>query len=81
LNGTTLGTKAIEGISVQGIRYLTNKSTHECWFSSDLKTIVLQTDEYSDRSFTNRLENIQLGEPDISIYKPPSGYSVNDVYP
>ncbi len=80
LNGTTLGTRTIEGISVQGIRYLTNRSTHECWFSSELKTIVLQTDEYPDRSFTNQLENIRLGEPDVSSYKPPSGYSAIHVH-
>ena len=80
LNGTTLGTRTIEGISVQGIRYLTNKSTHECWFSPDLKTVVLQTDEYQDRSFTNHLENIRLGEPDVSSYKPPSGYSASHVH-
>ena len=79
-NGTTLGKRTIEGISVQGIRYATNNSTHECWFSPDLKTVVLQTSEYPDRSFTNRLENIRLGEPDISSYKPPSGYSTNHVY-
>jgi hypothetical protein len=80
LNGTTLGTRTTEGISVQGIRYQTNKSTHECWFSPDLKTVVLQTDEYPDRSFTNHLENIRLGEPDVSSYKPPSGYSASHVH-
>jgi len=80
MNGTTLGTRTIEGISVQGIRYLTNKSTHECWFSPELKTIVLQTDEYPDRNFTNQLENIRLGEPDVSSYKPPSGYSASHLH-
>jgi hypothetical protein len=80
LNGTTLGTRTIEGISVHGIRYQTNKFTHECWFSPDLKTIVLQTDEYPDRSYTNHLENIRLGEPDVSSYKPPSGYSASHVH-
>jgi hypothetical protein len=80
LNGTTLGTRTIEGISVQGIRYQTNKSSHECWFSPDLKTVVLQTDEYPDRSFTNQLENIRLAEPDVSSYKPPSCYSATHVH-
>jgi hypothetical protein len=79
LNGTTLGAKTIEGISVQGIRYQTSKSTHECWFSPNLKTVVLLTDEYPDRSSTNQLENIRLAEPDVSSYKPPSGYSANHV--
>jgi hypothetical protein len=55
VNGTTLRTRTIEGISVQGIRYHTSKSTHECWFSPDLKTVVLQADEYPDRSFTENL--------------------------
>jgi hypothetical protein len=80
LNGTTLGARTIQGISVQGIRYQTNKSTHECWFSPDLKIVVLQADEYPDRSFTNQLENIRLGEPDVSSYKPPSGYSASHVH-
>jgi hypothetical protein len=78
--GSILGTRTIEGISVQGIRYQTNKSTHECWFSPDLKTVVLQSDEYPDRSFTNQLENVRLGEPDVSSYKPPSGYSASHVH-
>jgi hypothetical protein len=80
LNGTTLGTRTIEGIFVQGIRYQTNKSTHECWFSSDLKTVILLTDEYPNRSFTDHLENVRLGEPDVSSYKPPSGYAAMHVH-
>jgi hypothetical protein len=79
-NGKNLGARTIEGLSVEGIGYQTDKSTHECWFSRDLKTVVLQTDENPDRSFTNRLENIQLGEPDVSRYTPPSGYSANHVH-
>jgi len=42
--------------------------------------VVLQTDEYPDRSFTNQLENIQLAEPDVSSYKPPSCYSATHVH-
>jgi hypothetical protein len=80
LNGTTLGTRTIEGISVHGLRYRTDESTHECWFSPDLKTVVSQTDQDPDRSFTNQLENIRLGEPDVSSYKPPSGYSASHVH-
>jgi hypothetical protein len=79
-NGTTLGTRTIEGISVEGIGYLADKYTHECWFSADLKTKVLQTDEFPGRSFTSQLENIRLGEPDISRYQPPSGYSASHIY-
>jgi len=78
-NGKNLGTRTLEGISTEGIGYRTDKSTHECWSSRDLKTVVLQTSEYPDHAFTNRLENIRLGEPDVSIYKPPTGYSVNHV--
>jgi hypothetical protein len=80
-NGTALGTRVIEGISVQGLRYQTDEFTHECWSSPDLKTVVSQTDQYPDRSFTNQLENIRLGEPDVSSYKPPPGYSTSHVHP
>jgi len=80
LNGTNLGPRTIEGIAVQGIRYQTNQSTHECWFSPDLKIVVLQTDEYPDRTFTNRLESIRRAEPDVSRYKPPAGYAASHVH-
>jgi len=79
LDGKNLGSRTIEGISVEGIGYKTNDSTHECWFSRELKIPILQTDEYRDNSFTNRLENIRLGEPDVSRYKVPSGYSKDHV--
>jgi hypothetical protein len=78
-NGKDLGTRTIEGISVEGFGYQTTKSSHECWSSRELKTVVLRTDEYPDHSFTNRLENIRLGEPNVSRYKPPSDYSENHV--
>jgi hypothetical protein len=80
LSGTNLGTKTIEGISVQGTRYQTDESTHECWVSPELKTVVLQTDQYPDQSFTNRLENIRTEEPDVSSYMPPPGYSTSHVH-
>jgi hypothetical protein len=79
-NGKNLGTRTIDGLSVEGIGYQNDKSAHECWSSSDLKIVVLQTDEYPDHSFTNHLESIRLGEPDISSYMPPSSYSASHVH-
>jgi hypothetical protein len=80
LNATSLGSKTIDGLSVQGIAYRTNNSTHECWFSPELQTVVLQTDEYGDGNSTNRLENVRRAEPDVESYKPPASYSVKHVY-
>jgi hypothetical protein len=79
-NGKNLGTKTIEGVSTEGIGYQTDNSSHECWSSPDLKIVVLQTSEYPDHCFTSRLENIRIGEPDVSSYKPPSSYSVNHIH-
>jgi hypothetical protein len=80
LNGTKLGSRTIQGLSTEGIRYETNNSAHECWFSPDLQIAILQTDNYPDSSFENRLEHIVREDPDVSSYKLPSGYHVRDVY-
>jgi hypothetical protein len=79
-HATSLGSKTIDGLFVQGIGYRANGSTHECWFSPELQTVISQTDEHTDGNFTNRLENVQRAEPDVGNYKAPSGYSVKHVY-
>jgi hypothetical protein len=79
LGGKNLGSRTVEGISVEGIGYRTKDSMHECWFSGELSIPILRTNEYRDSTFTDRLENILTGEPDVSRYKVPSGYSINDV--
>jgi len=77
---TKLGTREIQGLSVEGTRYQTENSTHECWFSPDLKLTVRKTDEFSDCAFTDQLEGISLQEPDVSRYLPPPDYSVKHVH-
>ena len=80
LNGKTLGTRTIEGLSVEGIGYKTSSSAHECWFSPELKIRVLRTDVYPDHSYTDQLGKILQGEPDVSRFKPPTEYPVKHVY-
>jgi hypothetical protein len=80
LSGTKLAPKTIEGLSAEGVRYELQNSSHECWFSPDLQIMILQTDEFPDHKFENRLEHVVRGEPDLSSYKIPSGYHVRDIY-
>jgi len=76
-----LGTKTIEGLSAEGTRYTDGKGfSHECWYSPALKIAILQTGDDPNYSFTDRLESIVRGEPDVRKYLPPSEYSVQHVY-
>lgn len=87
-----LGTKTIEGVLVEGYRRsytLRSAQTEcdnrkpvveECWYSPELKTVILETDDVPcRRSFTNQLENIVRGEPDVAKYQPPAGYTRRDI--
>jgi hypothetical protein len=82
-----LGTKTIEGVLVEGFRMSyapprghvkcdeENVHVEECWYSSELKVVILETDNVPcERSFTNQLENIVRGEPDVEKYQPPASY-------
>jgi len=76
-----LGTKTIQGLSAEGTGYTNGKdSSHECWYSPAIKTVILQTDENPNNSFTDQLESIVRGEPDVRKYQPPPEYSVQHVY-
>jgi hypothetical protein len=86
-----LGTKTIEGVLVEGIRMsftasptqaeVDNQSTdvNECWYSPELKTLILEMHKSRNRSFTNHLENIVRGDPVTSRYQPPADYRRADV--
>lgn len=86
-----LGTKTIEGVVVEGIRMSYTASpaqangdnqsvdVNECWYSPELKILILETHNRPNRSFTNQLENIVRGEPDTTKYQPPAGYRRQDV--
>jgi hypothetical protein len=86
-----LGTKTIEGVLVEGVRMRftapptqaggDNQSAdvNECWYSPELKTLLLEVHKRPNRSFTNQLENIVRGEPVTSKYQPPADYRREDV--
>jgi hypothetical protein len=88
----SLGTKAIESISVSGTK-TTNTIpagtigndkdiviTRETWYSPDLKLVVQSAQ--SDPRFgetTYSLTNIQRNEPDPNLFQVPAGYSIDKV--
>jgi hypothetical protein len=82
-----LGTKTIEGVLAEGFRMSyalppghakceeANVAVEECWYSPELKVVILETDNVPcKRRFTNQLESIVRGEPDVAKYQPPAGY-------
>lgn len=86
-----LGTKMIGGISTEGIRvtyaavpqkpkgHNSLADVHECWYSPELKLVILEKQDSPSRSFTGRLESITRGEPDLARYQPPATYGREDV--
>lgn len=94
-NGTkpeSLGTKTMEGLSVNGSKdtetiragSIGNDRdlviTRETWYSPDLKLVIKSTQK--DPRFgetTYSLANIQRNEPDPSLFQVPSGYKIEKV--
>ncbi len=86
-----LGTRNIEGLNATGTRYTAKfpagamgnerplTTMIDTWYSAELNTMVLtlREDPQSGKS-TRRLENIQRGEPDITLFEVPPDYSVNE---
>lgn len=90
-NETTeqLGTRMMEGVEAVGTKVTqvipagaigNDKelvSTRETWFSPELKVVVMSVrndPRFGQIRYT--LNNIQVTEPDPSIFQPPAGYSV-----
>ena len=82
-----LGTKTIKGLLAEGARmsYTVppaqakcdnhNAVVSECWYSPELKAVILETrNDPCSGSFTNQLETIIRGEPDVAKYQPPAEY-------
>lgn len=84
-----LGTKTIGGVSAQGTRFthvipageIGNEKpitvVREVWYSNDLQMVVMS--KRSDPRFgesTYTLSNVQRSEPDGSLFKVPSDYTV-----
>jgi hypothetical protein len=89
VNTTSLGTQTIDGVQAQGTRYtrtipagqIGNEKpiviTTERWYSPDLQMYVLTktTDPVRGNS-VRQLTNIQMGEPDPSLFQVPPDYTV-----
>jgi hypothetical protein len=74
-----LGVKTIGGVVAEGTRVSLPNVVHESWYSPELKVLILTTDDDPTGSFRNELVDIVRGEPDVTKYKPPAGYVVQDV--
>jgi hypothetical protein len=90
-NETTehLGTRMVEGVEAVGTKVtqvipagaIGNEkdlvSTRETWFSPELKIVVMSIrndPRFGQIRYT--LNNVQVTEPDPSIFQPPAGYSI-----
>jgi hypothetical protein len=89
MTSESLGTQTMEGVSVEGLRtteiipegFEDNDRpitvTRETWTSPELKIAVLtkHSDPRNGES-TDRLTNIDLSEPALSLFQPPPGYKI-----
>jgi hypothetical protein len=90
-NVEKLGTKIIGGISADGMRtsYTATATEtkgdksfadfHECWYSPELRVVLLETRNSPTLSFRSELEQIVRGEPDVAKYQPPATYDRSEV--
>ena len=87
-----LGTDTIEGLAVEGKRVTTTYPagsqgndrpfvvTHEVWrMSVEPKLVILsKTSDPRSGEKTERLTNIQIGEPSPTLFQVPSDYQIQD---
>jgi hypothetical protein len=87
-----LGSKTINGILAAGTRTTSTipkgkigndqplTSTHEIWFSNELKLSVLEIeDDPNSGTMTRELVKLDRNEPDPALFRVPEGYTVKDV--
>jgi hypothetical protein len=87
-----LGHKIIEGVEADGERRSYTVPVgqdhndrpivvvHETWYCPALKIVILETNNDPQSGQTiSQLVNIVRGEPDVSSYRPPADYTVEDV--
>ena len=93
-NRESLGTKIMEGLTVEGLRQTLHlpaglaENTRdinvevETWSSQELKVAVFQERVNSATGVdTIRLTNIERGEPASSLFTPPAEYALEDAQP
>jgi hypothetical protein len=86
---TSLGTQTVNGVLAQGTRYtrtipagqIGNEKpiviTTERWYSPDLQLYVMtKTSDPVRGDSVRQLTNIQMGEPDPTLFQVPAGYAV-----
>jgi hypothetical protein len=86
-----LGTQTIEGVLAEGMRHTSLwpvgsvgndrpiTSINETWMATDLKVMVLsKNSDPRIGDHTQKLINVNLGEPDASLFQPPPDYTVVD---
>lgn len=87
-----IGSRSIEGVVAEGKRNTYTVAerkdphsqplsvVHESWWCPELRIVVLETnDDPRSGAWKNELLNIIRGEPDVTEYRPPADYIVNDV--
>jgi hypothetical protein len=81
-----LSSQVIEGLTVTGRRSINTMKdgavlTIEEWYSPDLKSNLLSTMSHPDWDSSEKVINIQKGDPDPSLFQVPQGYTVKDLHP
>jgi hypothetical protein len=80
-----LGTELIEGLVVKGARRATGlellaKGEEEIWFSEELGEVIVMKrfDGFQGSTVVWRLTDIDRSEPDPSLFRVPSNYTIED---
>ena len=75
-----LGVQTFGGFVAQGRRVTKGQVIHESWYSPELKIVILTIDiDPSTGSSRDELVDIARGEPDVTKYKPPAAYAIQDI--
>jgi hypothetical protein len=79
-----LGVKTIGGFVVEGTRTSHTAAgvqvIHESWYCPELKIVILTIDiNPSTGSSSDELVDIARGEPDVTKYKPPAAYAIQNI--
>jgi hypothetical protein len=78
---TDLGTGSVEGhpVTMHRIANSSNNTTAEVWTATDIRlTVLTRMTGTSGQTTTKQHRNIQITEPDPSVFAIPSGYTITD---
>jgi hypothetical protein len=76
-----LGVRTIGGVMAEGTRGTASDGhVHESWYCPELKIAILTTDDSpSTGRSRDELVDIVRGEPDVTKYKPPADYAIQNI--